>query len=103
MLLVGGHGWPRGMWNLSSQLGLKPAAPALEGEVLTTGLPGKSHVLHIRIQIVVHSDSQIFMPELPFYQIVISASFISLFLINILTLWRVFSLLVSYVRFLLNA
>ena len=34
--------WPRGMWDLSSQTGIEPAPPALEGEVLTTGLPGKS-------------------------------------------------------------
>ena len=27
---------------LASQPGIKPAPPALEGEVLTTGLPGKS-------------------------------------------------------------
>ena len=30
------------MWDLSSQTGIEPAPPALEGEVLTTGLPGKS-------------------------------------------------------------
>ena len=30
-----------GMWDLSSRLGIKPARPALEGEVLTTGPPGK--------------------------------------------------------------
>lgn len=30
------------MWVLSSQPGIEPPAPALEGEVLTTGLPGKS-------------------------------------------------------------
>ena len=34
--------WPQGMWNLSSPPGIKPAPPALEGEVLTTGPPGKS-------------------------------------------------------------
>ena len=28
--------------NLASQPGMENAAPALEGEVLTTGLPGKS-------------------------------------------------------------
>ena len=27
---------------LAPQLGIKPATPGLEGEVLTTGLPGKS-------------------------------------------------------------
>ena len=34
--------WLRGMWDLSPPPGIKPAPPALEGEVLTTGLPGKS-------------------------------------------------------------
>ena len=34
--------WPRGMWDLSPRLGIEPAPPALEGEVLTTGPPGKS-------------------------------------------------------------
>ena len=29
--------WPRGMWDL-----IEPASLALEGEVLTTGPPGKS-------------------------------------------------------------
>ena len=33
--------WLRGMWDLSSP-GIKLAAPALEGEVLTTGEPGMS-------------------------------------------------------------
>ena len=36
--------WPRGMWDLSSPTGIEPASPALEGEALTTGLPGKSQV-----------------------------------------------------------
>lgn len=40
--------------------GIKPATPVLEGKVLTAGLPGKSPVLHIRIQLVVHSDSDIY-------------------------------------------
>ena len=31
-----------GMWDLSSRSGIKPARPALEGEVLTTGPPGES-------------------------------------------------------------
>ena len=31
-----------GMWDLSSRSGIKPARPALEGEVLTTGPPGRS-------------------------------------------------------------
>ena len=30
------------MWDLSSQLGIKPISPALEGGLLTTGPPGKS-------------------------------------------------------------
>ena len=30
---------------LAPQPGIKPASSALEGEVLTTGPPGKSHVL----------------------------------------------------------
>ena len=34
--------WLRGMWVLTSQPGIEPLPPALEGEVLTTGLPGKS-------------------------------------------------------------
>ena len=34
--------WPRGMCDLSPRLGIEPAPPALEGEVLTTGPPGKS-------------------------------------------------------------
>ena len=29
-------------WDLSSPPGIEPASPALEGKVLTTGLPGKS-------------------------------------------------------------
>lgn len=33
--------WPRGMWDLTSQAGIKPTPPALEGKVLATGLPGK--------------------------------------------------------------
>ena len=32
----------RGMWNLASRPGIKPVLLALEGEVLTTGPPGKS-------------------------------------------------------------
>ena len=31
------------MWDLSLLAGIKPAPPALQGELLTTGLPGKSH------------------------------------------------------------
>ena len=34
--------WPRGMWGLSSPPGIEHAPPALEGEVFTTGPPGKS-------------------------------------------------------------
>ena len=34
--------WLQGMWDLRSPPGIKPASPALEGEIATTGLPGKS-------------------------------------------------------------
>ena len=34
--------WPQAMWDLSSQPGIELAPPALEGEVLTTGLLRKS-------------------------------------------------------------
>ena len=34
--------WLQGMWDLRSPPGIKPAPPALEGEIVTTGLPGKS-------------------------------------------------------------
>ena len=34
--------WPCGMWALISQPGIKPVPPAMKGEVLTTGLLGKS-------------------------------------------------------------
>ena len=33
------------MWDLSSPAGIEPVPPALEGEVLTTGPPGKPRVL----------------------------------------------------------
>ena len=32
--------WLRGMWDFSCPTRIEPAAPTLEGEVLTTGLPG---------------------------------------------------------------
>ena len=32
--------WHQGTWDLAPQPGIKPTPPALEGEVLTTGLPG---------------------------------------------------------------
>ena len=35
------------MWNLNSLPGIESLPPALEGEVLTTGLPGKSPKVHI--------------------------------------------------------
>ena len=38
VLVFGGQG----TWDPSSQSGLEPTLPSLEGEVLTTGLPGKS-------------------------------------------------------------
>ena len=34
--------WLRAMWYLTPQPGMEPEPPALEGVVLTTGLPGKS-------------------------------------------------------------
>ena len=37
--------WLQGMWDLSSQPGTEPTFPALEGDILTTGPPGKS--LHL--------------------------------------------------------
>ena len=33
---------------LSSQPGIKPAPPALEGKILTTGSPGKPHALSLK-------------------------------------------------------
>ena len=33
--------WPGTMWDLNSPPGIEPSPPALEGEVLTTGPPGK--------------------------------------------------------------
>ena len=35
---------PQGMWDLDPQSGIKPAPLALEGEILTTGPPGKSYM-----------------------------------------------------------
>ena len=34
----------RGTWDLALRPGIEPTPPTLEGEVLTTGPPGKSHV-----------------------------------------------------------
>ena len=34
--------WPQACGILAPQTGIEPAAPALESEVLITGLPGKS-------------------------------------------------------------
>jgi len=34
--------WPPGKWDLGSQQGTEPAPPALDGEVLTPGPPGKA-------------------------------------------------------------
>ena len=34
---------PHGMWDLSSQPGIEPMSPTLEGRFLTTGPPGSSH------------------------------------------------------------
>ena len=45
--------WPWGMWILAPQLGFKPVppppAPALEGEVLTSGPAGKSQAVVLKI------------------------------------------------------
>ena len=38
--------WPWGMWDLSSPV-IEPAPPALEGEVLSTGPPGKSYTKYL--------------------------------------------------------
>ena len=37
---------PRGLWVSAPRLGTEPVPPALEGEVLTTGPPGKSQHSH---------------------------------------------------------
>ena len=42
---AGALGRPRGRDFTSPRSGIEPAAPALEGEVLTTTLPGKSHCI----------------------------------------------------------
>ena len=34
--------WSQGTWDLSSLTGIKLISPILEGNILTTGLPGKS-------------------------------------------------------------
>ena len=39
---VFGFFWPEACGILAPRPGIEPAPPALEGEVLTTGLPGKS-------------------------------------------------------------
>lgn len=33
--------WPGGMWGLNFPTRIEPESPALEGQVLNTGLPGK--------------------------------------------------------------
>ena len=38
--------WLRGMWDLISLTRDQPCTPGMEGEVLTTGLPGKSLEFH---------------------------------------------------------
>ena len=35
--------WPQACGILAPQPGIKPSSPALEGKVITTGPPGKSH------------------------------------------------------------
>ena len=44
--------WPQGMWDLSFKSGIKPTPSALEGKVLTTGPPGKSHNLKTLIHFI---------------------------------------------------
>ena len=41
--------WPGGMWDLSSQA-REPAPSALEGEVLTTGLPGSPSAIIFKLR-----------------------------------------------------
>ena len=43
---------------LASQPGIKPIPPALEGKVLTTGLPGKSPGYDNFLQLCNYQDSQ---------------------------------------------
>ena len=40
--------WPQACWILAPQPGIEPAPSALEGELLTTGLPGKSHTNYFK-------------------------------------------------------
>ena len=51
--------WSRGMWNLSSLTGLKPAPSALEGEVLTTGPPGKSQMWLFKCSLILVSNTSL--------------------------------------------
>ena len=48
--------WPRGMWDLSSPTRDQTVSPELEGQVLTTGPPGKSQNLWIFV--LQHRSSQ---------------------------------------------
>ena len=41
--------WPRGMWILAPQPGIEPEPLALEGEILSTSLPGKSFFFFFNI------------------------------------------------------
>ena len=43
---------------LAPQPGIKPSPPALEGEVLTTGPPGKSPRLTFLIKEIIYNDSR---------------------------------------------
>ena len=41
--------WPRGMWILAPQPGIEPEPLALEGEILSTSLPGQSFFFFFNI------------------------------------------------------
>ena len=49
--------WPWSMWDLSSQPGIEHAPLALEGKVLTTGLPRKSQVYSLLLSFFLNSGS----------------------------------------------
>ena len=51
--------WPQGIEISAPQSVKEPASPALEGKVLTTGLPGKSLPLPFRFSIHFFLDPQV--------------------------------------------
>ena len=57
------------MWDLSSQPGIEPVPPALEGEVLTTGPPGKSleHVVLLMVAGVAEKKPRVWAVGGSFY------------------------------------